>query len=110
VAIFDKIESWFDVKGEVEMIPQQFFPNVEPKVDNMDLLDTQRSVDIHILCGQKIGRSKIVKKFDQDYNIRTCEKCGRALGMKLQYVECHNYIYVTCNECGYIYRMEPKKP
>jgi hypothetical protein len=42
MAIFDGIKSRFNVKDEVEMIPQQFFPTVESKVGNKDLLDPQR--------------------------------------------------------------------
>jgi len=52
----------------------------------------------------------IVKKFDQSYHTKPCEKCGRTYGMKLQYIESLYVLYVTCRECEYTYRMEPKNP
>lgn len=49
-----------------------------------------------------------IKKYDADYNIKTCVKCGRALGVVLRYNAPTDRIIVECKECGYKYIMRPK--
>jgi len=49
-----------------------------------------------------------IKKFDPDYNIRTCIKCGRGIGAEVEYNEATDRIIVSCHACGYKYDMHPR--
>ena len=52
----------------------------------------------------------LIKKFDADYNIRECIKCGRIKYITVKYVVQPERakLIVTCGECGYSYDMLPK--
>ena len=49
-----------------------------------------------------------IEKYSGDYNIKTCVKCGRMLGVRLRYNEPTDRIIVECKECGYTYIMRPQ--
>lgn len=53
-------------------------------------------------------------KYDPNYNIKRCVKCGghlsinpSNLGFNLEYNEANDELIVSCYRCGYAYRMEP---
>lgn len=49
-----------------------------------------------------------IQKFDDNYNKERCVKCGRR-GASLLYNHANDVLLVSCRECGYTYKMYPKK-
>ena len=48
-----------------------------------------------------------IEKYDRDYNIKKCAKCGEIEGWDIIYNKPTDTLIVRCEVCGYEYRMRP---